>query len=125
VISKTMTVLAMALAFLALPASAADADQQAQKKPAGAKTAKMDTLGGGKACKDGKCGSKGQGKAGMGCCCAGMQEKRGCKMGSGGMEGMHGMHGDDMAAEDMMERIRKLEERVEAMQKSLAQQSGA
>jgi hypothetical protein len=118
-----MTVLAMALAFLALPASAAEADQPAQTKPAGAKAAGMDSLGGGSACKDGKCASKGQAKAGMGCCCAGMKEKRACKMGSGGMDGMHDMHGDDMAAAEMMERIRKLEERVEAMHKSLAQKT--
>ena len=106
---------------------AADSHQHG-KAGANAKTEKMESMGGGKTCE--KCNKhKGAGAGekmgGMnGCCCGGM-------MGKGGMDGMMGK-GNMMSSEQhggmesaaMMERMQKMEERMDAMQKMMMEQKG-
>lgn len=107
-------IVALALT-LSLPVGAAENHREGQQNAPADRGARPDSLGGGSACKDGKCGHR------NGCCCAAKMKKGACRMGHGQMEGMHGA-GDEMAYQDMMERVQKLEQRVEQMQKMLLEQ---
>lgn len=115
-IRTTIAVLAMSFGLATLPATAAQGHQHGRQQ---AGNAQAESPGGGSACRDGKCASRSPGRAGMGCCCAAMPAKRTCNMG-----GSQDMQGEDMAAAEMRERIRALEERVDAMQRALAGNPG-
>lgn len=112
-----IAVLAMTMGLAAMPAGAVENQHPVAKKAA--KTGKMESLGGGSACKSGK-GMKG----GMeGCCCSGMMAKKMDMMGGhGDMDMSHDGH-EGMDHDAMMERMRKMEERMEMMQKMMEQKS--
>jgi hypothetical protein len=117
-----IAVLTLTFGLAAMPASAAESHRHGpQQASAATKDGKIDSLGGGSACKDGTCGNKGQAKGGMGgCCCAGMMAKKMDMM--GGHEGMDMTHDDEMDHDAMMDRMRKMEERMEMMQKMMMEQ---
>ncbi len=109
-----MTLLALSLGAAPVALHAAES---APAKPVTAKSAKrLDSLGGGRACAHegtgqanaGCCGGMGQAVSGMGC----------CRMAATAMHD----HAPPSRPDDVAERLRVLEERVETLQKLLAQQ---
>lgn len=104
---KAAMILVMSMMF-GLGMSAAYA---AETHDHGAKTEKVQSLGGGKKCD--KCNkNKGDAKGGMmdGCCCKDMMDKMGMMQG--------GMDHDAMG-----ERMKKMEERMDMMQKMMAERT--
>ncbi len=115
---KAAMILAISL-FLGLTMSsvrAADSHNHGQATT-GAKTEKMQSLGGGKTYD--KCNkNKGGGMSGgmNGCCCAGMKEKMGM---------MSGDHQAGMDHDAMMERMQKMEAHMDMMHKMMEQMGKA
>ena len=107
---KAAMILAVSL-FLGLTMStvrAADSHDHGQAS-AGAKTEKVQSLGGGKTCD--KCKKNKAGGMDK-CCCTGMKEKMGM---------MSGEHQGGMDHDAMMERMQKMEARMGMMQKMMEQ----
>jgi len=115
---KAAMILAVSL-FLGLTMStvrAADSHDHGQAS-AGAKTEKVQSLGGGKTCDKSKKNKGGDMSGGMnGCCCAGMKEKMGM---------MSGDHQAGMDHDAMMERMQQMEARMDMMQKMMPQMGTA
>jgi len=103
-------VVSMMLGLTMSSVRAADSHDHGQAT-AGAKTEKVQSLGGGKTCdkcKKNKAGGMGD-MGGMDkCCCAGMKEKMGM---------MHGDHQGGMDHNAMMERMQKMEARMDMMER--------
>lgn len=120
--------LAMLLGMASMPIVADDAHHVASGKAASnVQNPPKKLPSGGKACKDGACDKKGMGGMAGGCCCAGtMQGMMGnkCMMHGEGHGGMAMMGQGGMGQDVMMERMQRMEQRMDMMQSMLQKGTG-